>query len=177
MKIILFNDNGQLRSGWRAATFLLSFVLLSFFFIFGAMGVLALLPMGSTAASYLPLIIPFGISSAIAIILGWLYGRLFETLPFQSLGISLRGRWLGHFAIGCVVGAVAFVSAVIVTVMSGGMSFAVNRESGTYAITTTLLVTLVIFFVGAVSEETLFRGYLFQTLAREQLVPVAIAVT
>ncbi|MEO6655269.1 MAG: hypothetical protein ABIO36_04240, partial [Pyrinomonadaceae bacterium] len=164
MNYILFDNSNKLRSGWRAAIFLVSFLLLSFFFIFGAMGALALLPLGSTTVSYLPLIIPFGISSAIAIILGWLYGRLFEKLPFLALGICMRGSWLGHFAIGCVVGAVAFVSAVIVAVTSGGMSLAINHESATSAMSMTLLVTLVIFFVGAVSEETLFRGYLFQTL-------------
>src|SRR5213080_3974626 len=102
MKYIFLNEAGKVRSGWRAAAFLLTFLLLAFLFILGALTVLSLLPMGPTAGSYLPLVIPFGISSVIAIVLGWLYGKLFEELPFRALGCSFRGNWLGHFAIGCL---------------------------------------------------------------------------
>ena len=66
MNGLLFDKDGRLRSGWRATVFLLTFVFLSFFFIFGAMAVLAQLPIGPSAGSYLPLIIPFSISAAIA---------------------------------------------------------------------------------------------------------------
>ena len=173
----LFSIQNKIRSGWRALIFLLSFLFLSFFFIFGALTVLAQLPIGPSAGSYLPLVIPFSISAAIAIALGGLYGKLFEGLPFRALGCSFRGNWFGHFAAGCVVGAVALVSAIIVAVMSGGMSLAVNRESIPGSITTTLITTFVIFAVGAASEETLFRGYLLQTFARSKMIPAGIGLT
>ena len=177
MKYIFFNDSGLIRSGWRAAAFLVSFALLATVLIVGAVAVLLMLPIGPTPGSYLPIVIPFAISAVVAIILGWLYGKLFEGMPFRALGCSFRGGWLGHFALGCLVGAVALASAILVAVMSGGMSLAVNRDSAGSAISTTLLTTFVIFFVGALSEETLFRGYLLQTFTRSKLIPTGIVLT
>ncbi len=133
--------------------------------------------MGKTAASYIPLVLPFAISSILAIVLGWVYGKLFESLPFRVLGISFTGSWLKNLAIGCVIGAVALGSAVIIAVMSGGMSLTLNRISPTSAITTTLLTTLLIFIVGALSEETLFRGYLLQTLVRSRQIYIGFGIT
>src|SRR5258708_2477268 len=117
MKFLFLNEAGKVRSGWRAAAFLLTFLFLAVLFIFAEMTVLLLPPMGPSAGSCLPLVIPFGISSPIEIVLGWLYGKLFEELPFRALGCSFRGNWLGHFSIGCLVGAVALASAIIVAVM------------------------------------------------------------
>lgn len=177
MQFIFLNELGKLRSGWRAGIFLASFLGLAFFLILGAMALLTMLPIGPTAGSYLPLVIPFGISAALAILLGGLYSRLFEGLPFRALGVSFRGGWLAHFTLGCLVGGVALTSAIIVAVMSGGMTLAVNRDSAGSAISTTLLTTFIIFFVGALSEETLFRGYLLQTFTRSKLIPTGILLT
>lgn len=145
--------------------------------IFAALKVLEALPIGLSAASYLPITIPFAISTVVAVILGWLFGKFFEKVPFAALGCSFRGKWLWNFAIGCVVGGAAFISAVIVALMTGGLSLAINRESSGKAIAATLGVTLLIFGVGAASEETLFRGYLLQTFVRSGLVPVGVALT
>ena len=177
MNNILFNDHDQIRSGWRATIFLVTFIFLSIVFVFGALGALTLLPVGPSAGSYLPLVIPFAISSAIAIGLGGLYGKLFEKLPFRTLGISFRGNWFGNLAMGCLIGSVTFVCAILVAVMSGGMSITVNRESTVSAISSTLLTTFVIFFVGALSEETLFRGYFLQTLLRSKQLVLGVGMT
>ena len=177
MRNLFFNDQGQIRSGWRAVTFLCTFLFLSFFFILGSITLIAQLPMGETVTSYIPLILPFAISAMLAIVLGWLYGKLFESLPFRVLGISFSGSWLKNLAVGCLIGAVAIGSAVIVAVMSGGMSLTLNRVSPTSSIATTLLTTLLIFIVGALSEETLFRGYLLQTFVRSKHIWVAFGFT
>lgn len=126
---------------------------------------------------YLPLLIPFTISSAIAILLGWLFGKLFEDLPFRALGISLRDSWLKNLLLGLALGGIAIGSAVLIAVMSGGMSLSINHDSSGSAIATTLAVTLIIFVVGAVSEEVLFRGYLLQTFARSNLVVFGVGFT
>ena len=138
---------------------------------------LSLWPEELAGGRYLPLVIPFGISAALAIFLGWLYGKLFEALPFRALGCSFRGNWFGHFAVGCLVGALALTSAIILAAMAGGLSLTVNHESATSAISTTLLTTIPIFAVGALSEETLFRGYLLQTFTRSKLAAVGIGGT
>jgi membrane protease YdiL (CAAX protease family) len=177
MRSLFFNDNGRIRSGWRATVFLVSFVFLSVFFIFGSIVVLAQLPFGQSASGFLPLVVPFGISTVIAVLLGWLCGKYFEGLPFFALGITLRRGWLKHLAIGSLVGAVTLISTILIAIMSGGMSLAVNHESIPENITTGLISTFVIFAVGAASEETLFRGYALQTLFRAKLTPIGIGLT
>lgn len=177
MKTIFFDNTSRLRSAWRALALFVAFFLISAPLIFASVRLLEALPVGLSATSSLPLIIPFAISTAVAVILGWLFGRFFEDLPFSALGASPRGKWLRNLGVGCLVGAGAFLSAVIVAIMSGGLSLALNRESGGTAIAATLGITLLIFGVGAASEETLFRGYLLQTFVRSGLVPVGVVVT
>ena len=177
MLTLFINERGRLRSGWRAVIFLFTFLFLSFILILGAMGGTSLLVNGGSATGYLPLILPFAISAAIALLLGWLFGKIFEGLPYRALGLALTGSSLKNLLVGCGVGSVALVSAIIVAVMSGAMSITVNRSSSTSAITSTLLTTLLIFAVGALSEETLFRGYLLQTFSRAKLIWLGGAFT
>ena len=177
MNNLFLNEHGRIRSGWRAAAFLVSFVFISFFLIFASVTILSQMQFGESATGYLPLIVPFAISTVIAVILGWLFGRLLEGLPFRAIGIAFTNGWFRNLGAGCLIGAVALGSAIIIAVMSGGMSLATNRESSSSAITTTLLTTLLIFAIGAASEETLFRGYLLQTLSRAKIAWVGIAVT
>ena len=177
MNSLIFNEFGRLRSGWRASIFLFSFLVLSIFLILGAVTVLKLLPLGPSAASFLPLVVPFAIAAGIAIFWGWIYGKIFEDLPFYALGISFRNGWVTNLAIGCVIGAVTFVCSVIIAVMGGGMTVEFNRLSTGSAITATLLSTFVIFFAGAISEEALFRGYFLQTLTRSKQVVLGVGMT
>ena len=177
MNKLFLNESGRLRSGWRAAFFLIVFLFLSAIAIFGSLAVIAQFPFGQGTGGFLPLIIPFSISTVAAILLGWLFGRKLDGVPFRALGCSFSKGWLKNLAVGCVVGAVAFGSAVIVAVMSGGMSLTINHTSSTSAIAMTLLATLAIFVVGAASEETLFRGYLLQTFTREKAVIIGVLFT
>ena len=174
---LLFNEIGRLRSGWRATIFLLSFLLLAYILILFSLAILALVPIGTSAGSFLPVMIPFAISSAVAIFFGWLYGKLFEDLPFRALGCAFAGKWLRNFAAGSIVGAVTLAAAVMVAVVFRGMSVVVNRDSPGSAITSTLTTTILIFAVGAMSEETLFRGYLLQTFSRAKAAWIGVALT
>ena len=177
LTILFINEYGRLRSGWRATIFLISFLVISAVFIFASITVLSQLEFGESTTSYLPLIVPFAISALIAILLGWLFGKVFEGLPFRAIGIAFTSGWLKNLAAGCAVGAVALTSSIIIAVMSGGMSLTLNRVSSSSAITSSLISTLLIFAVGAASEETLFRGYLLQTFSRAKLVWFGIAFT
>ena len=177
MRYIFFNENGRLRSGWRASVFLITYLLIAGAFIFAATLLLAGLPIGPSVGSYLPITIPFAISSLIAIVLGWIYGRFIEGLPFCALGFSFRAKWLSHFAAGIMMGAFALGSAVMVAAMGGGLKLKFNHDSSWPAIQSTLWITLIVFLIGAISEETLFRGYLLQTLTRSHQIIAGIAVT
>lgn len=177
MNTLFYGPDGKLRSGWRAVIFLLVFGFPAYFFIAASLVLMSLLPVGTSSTGYLPLILPFAISTVIAVLAGWLCGKYLESLPFSALGASLAGRWFRNLIAGLMMGAVAFASAVIIAVMSGSLTLAFNRESASVAIASTLLSTLVILAVGAASEETLFRGYLLQTFVRSKIAWVGIAVT
>ncbi|MFZ1702412.1 MAG: type II CAAX endopeptidase family protein [Pyrinomonadaceae bacterium] len=177
MRSLFIDESGILRSGWRAAAFLVIFLFVSALMILGALAVIAQFPFGEGKGGFLPLIIPFALSAAIAIILGWLFGKKIDGVPFSALGCSFEKGWLKNLAFGSAVGAVAFGSAVLIAIMSGGMSLALNRASATSAIASTLATTLVIFAVGAASEETLFRGYLLQTFGRSNVIWIGVLFT
>lgn len=174
---IFFGNDGKVRSGWRAAAFLFAFFLVASVLIVISINAIALLPLGESATSQLPVIIPFTVSTVVALVVGWLCAKFLEKLPFSSLGASFAKGWLAHLASGLAVGAVTFLVAIIVVVASGSMSFSFNAASTGQAIAATLASTFVIFTVGAASEEALFRGYLLQTFDRSDLKWFGVAMT
>jgi membrane protease YdiL (CAAX protease family) len=174
---IFFNRFGRLRSGWRFLIFLLSFGILSAFFATGAIAILSRLPVGLTEDSLLALFVPFTIFAALSIFLGWLYGKLFEDLPFRALGFWFTKNWLKDLFLGFVFGAASLGFAALLAAGFGGLSFQFNQTAGSSAIFLTLGVSLSIFIVGAVFEEALFRGYLLQTLSRAKLFWLGLIIT
>ena len=70
-----------------------------------SINVIALLPLGESASGQLPIIIPFAVSTVVALVLGWLCGKFFENQSYQSLGASFTNGWLAHLAVGLAVGA------------------------------------------------------------------------
>lgn len=166
---IFLNEAGRLRSGWRFTMFLCAFFLLSTIFVVGAVAILANLPIGFSQESLLAFVVPFAISSVISIFLGWLFGKIFEDLPFRALGCWFNNNWLKDLILGLIIGAISLGIAVLIAFAFGGMKFEMNQTAGVSAIFLTLGVTLLIFIFGAISEEVLFRGYLLQTLSRSNL--------
>lgn len=177
MNSLFINESGRLRSGWRAAFFLLVFLFISAIAIFASLAVIAQFPFGQGMAGFLPLIVPFAISTVFSILLGWLFGKRLDGVSFSALGCSFSGGWIKSVLLGCVVGALAFGTALIIAIASGSMSLAVNVTSSASSISMTLLTTFAILAVGAASEETLFRGYVLQTFTREKSVIIGVAFT
>jgi membrane protease YdiL (CAAX protease family) len=177
MKTIFFGDDGRIRSGWRALIFLITFGLLAFAAILASTILLSQIPFGESAAGYLPLLVPFSLSAVVAIVLGWFFGKLFEQLPYSALGLSFSSRSALDLVFGFVIGGIALASAVLIAVMGGGMSLAINHDSAASAVATSLWTTFVIFAIGALSEESLFRGYLLQTFVRSRVSVVGVVFT
>ncbi len=169
LKSVFFNEFGRLRSGLRFLVFLISYFLVSSILLMTILTALSLLPIGSNQTSLLYFIFPFAIFSAVAIFFGWLYGKVFEDLPFRALGCWLTKNWFRDLMLGLLIGAVSMFLAALIPFVSGGMNFHFNDSASASAILLTLSVTLFIFIVAGISEETLFRGYLLQTMTRGQL--------
>jgi len=176
-KSIFFNQFGRVKSGWRFCVFLLSYFVLTVIFGLGSIALLSNLPIGFTPESLLALVVPFSIFAAIAISLGWFYGKIFEDLPFRALGCWFTKNWFKDLVFGLIIGAVSIGLAALIAAIFGSLTFQVNDSSGTSAILLTLAVTLLIFTIAAITEETLFRGYLLQTLGRAKLFYVGAILT
>lgn len=174
---IFLNENGRLRSGLRFIFFLFSFLLISSFLILVATSVAMALPIGFTPSSLEGFALQFSVSFAVAVFFGWLYGKIFEDLPFRALGLWFTKNWLKDLIIGSLLGIFSITIAVFIAVAAGGLSFKYNDSAGSSAMLLTLLVSLIIFILGAAFEEAFFRGYLLQTLSRSGLAWMAIALT
>ena len=176
IETVFFNETGILRSGWRCAFFVLAFIFLTALLNVGATLILGNLPIGFYDTSVLFYLTGSGVSLFVAVLLGWLCGRFFEHLPFRALGVSPINNWWKHLLIGLLIGAVSLAFAVVIPLLSGNVSITFN-PAGSSAIWLTLIVSFVIFAVAAAFEESLFRGYLFQTLTREKMAWTAIVLT
>ncbi len=174
---IFINRFGRLRSGWRFAAFILAVFFLSGVFggIFGA--ILYYLPIGFSPDSLLGFLVPQTILLILTIFLGWLCGKFLEDLPFRALGAWFTRRWLKDFVCGLLIGAASISFAALILVVVGATTFRFNRDAGQSAILLTLVISFVIFTVAAAAEETLFRGYIFQTFTRAKLVLFAVVLT
>ena len=174
---IFTNKFGRLRSGWRLAVFLLAYISLAVFFAETVNSILLRLQIGYSEDSLLGFFVPVFIFAAFSIFIGWLCGKFLEDLPFRALGVWLTKNWLKDFCLGVIFGAGSIILAAIVAVIFGGLNLNFNQTHGSSAIWLTLGSSLFIFAVGAISEEALFRGYMFQTLSRANLAWLAIAIT
>ncbi len=177
LKVIFFNDYGRLRSGVRFAFFLISYFFTAYFILIGTLAFLSTMPIGLSQTGLLAFILPFSIFSSVAIFFGWFYGKLFEDLPFRALGCWFTTFWFKDLVLGLVIGAVSIGVAVLIPYIFGGLHFSLNQSAGTTPILLTLSVTLLIFIVAAISEETLFRGYMLQTMLRAKLFWVGTILT
>ena len=174
---IFHYESGRIKSGWRFSFFLIAFIFLSAFLVLITFETLANLPIGFSENSLLRMIAQFTITTFAAVSLGWLFGRFFEDLPFRALGASLTKNWLKDLVFGLIIGAISIAIAALVAFAFGGMRFEINRSSGSTAILLTLGITLIIFVAGAIAEETLFRGYLLQTMTRARLAWLGVLLT
>lgn len=174
---IFFNEHGRLRSGWRVSFFLLSFAIFVISLSAGFVALLSALPAGAGQNSLLTMIGSFVIFAFSAVFLGWFCGKTFEGLPFRALGIWRTKNWLKNLFLGLLVGAGSILLAALIPFAAGAISFQANSSAGYSPLLLTLGVTLVIFTAGSVAEETLFRGYMLQTLARAGLLSFGMLIT
>jgi membrane protease YdiL (CAAX protease family) len=174
---IFFNKHGRLRSGFRFTVFLVSYIALASFLSYAFILLLSGLPVGAGQNSLVTMVGTFSIFSLTGIFLGWFYGRSLEGVPFRALGIWITKNWFINLAAGLLVGAASIGLAALIPFASGSLSFEANRTAGSSAVLLTLSVTLLLFIVGAVSEEIVFRGYLLQTMTRSKLFLVGAFLT
>ena len=174
---IFFNEAGRVRSGWRFALFLLSFIFFGTLLGGAVVAFFSATGIEFSSGSLRYILINSSISLVLTLALGWFWGKSLEDLPFRALGAWFSKNWFKDLLWGLIFGALALALACGIAVVFGGLSFEFNRSYGTAAILLTLGVAALVFAVAAAFEEALFRGYILQTFARARLAWLAILLT
>jgi membrane protease YdiL (CAAX protease family) len=170
----IFRDGeGGLRSGWRFVIFALLFFSLAA--LIGGAADVVVSRIGGVSSS-ISLSIFDALILVAALTAGWLCNRVLEGLPFKALGASFDRGWHRRFAAGLAVGALTLGFAVLICLISGGLSFDADQESWG-SIADSLLFALVIFTIAAASEEALARGYPMQTFFHSDMKAFGILFT
>ncbi|HZJ44713.1 MAG TPA: CPBP family intramembrane glutamic endopeptidase [Pyrinomonadaceae bacterium] len=176
---IFTNPVGRLRSGWRAAIFVLGFIAAIILITTILRIAYAVFHNAVPALPYAAAI--EDLISRVALVIaalgvGYLCARFLEALPWRSLGLTLHAGWFRDFLIGSLVGIVSLAIAVLIAVVGGGIRLGLTTSPAA-ALSKSLFGTLIIFVVAALAEEAMFRSYLLQTLTRSKLAWLGILLT
>jgi CAAX protease family protein len=178
MHEIFINHFGRLRSGWRLLIFSAAFIALSVIWAIG----LRLAFEITNAKAWLPhpdfvleTIFRTGLL-LLALGLGFLCAQVLEDLPWRSLGLTFHKGWFRDLLIGCAIGFASLFVAVAVAMAGKGLRFSFN-DAGLLLVVRSMIGSAALFFVGALAEEAMFRGYALQTLTRAKLAWLGVLLT
>jgi membrane protease YdiL (CAAX protease family) len=175
LRELFINAEGELRSGWRALLFVVSFLIL-LLLLKGSIAVLglvvppigrALVPPtadeGPSSHAIIYFLLDYSSSLAAAVIATAVCARLLEHRTLASAGYKLHPRWLRDFALGFVLGIVTLGVAIAIEYESGAATFHLRWPGIANALAGFALV-FVMFTLAAAFEELFFRGFSFQAL-------------
>lgn len=149
-KSVLFNANSKLRNGWWIALFVAL--------------IIATQPLYRWITSALrelqtpELLVEFT-SPALILIITFLCARLYKQ-SMQAVGLGLDRRWLTQFVWGIALGGLWLLAVALPLWLIDGVNFHLNPEASITIIATGFYS----FFIGALLEELLHRGFIFQRL-------------
>ena len=153
MRKFIFNPEGELRSGWKAVGFVLIFLIAAK----GLMVLSRLLPAFGALARKGGVWTPALLGGLVSVLCVVLEGR--HPLDF---GLRFDRRWLMEFLLG-TAGGVLLLGAVALAIRPSGAFHWVRNP----AMDLPKLALWAGLYLGvAFNEEILFRGYLFQRLAK-----------
>ena len=172
---VFFDTNGIIRSGWRSLFFLVFYGLVTVVSQ-GLLIVATAYLMKETSDQRLLGLAGLFVSTILAGASAWGCGWLFEKLPFAAFGASFSKGWLKHLFIGCVLGILAIMTAILPAFFDGSLRFSVSTEPAS-VVAYQIGLSFVFFAFGAAFEEALFRGYILQTFARSGYAWLSIVLT
>jgi uncharacterized protein len=154
MRIFFQGPEGSLHDGWRALLFTLGAGAAS-----GLATTLRLaLPWPEALGSWLP---AAGFTFLGVLALTWVALQM-ERLPLAAVGLDLDRRWGREFLAGVLAGTACILVIAAGVQLATGCTWARDVRTGPGRLAAGAWLYLSV----AASEELLFRGYLFQRLAR-----------
>ncbi len=172
MSHIFFNTDGKLRSIWR---FLLFFSL--FWFLAIPIQTFLINIINSSNRNKPILILMQSLFFlGLALALGWFLGKILENQSFRALGLYFDVECLKEISLGILLGGISLSFAVLTSIIFGNMRFTLN-ENLNASLVQSAGINLIVFLIAAASEESLFRGYMLQTLVRSNLCLAGTLIT
>jgi hypothetical protein len=186
---VFFNDEGEIRSGWRVLVFFICFSIAATL-LYGCASVLVILFPSlvfliegvSPAAEHLSLreLIALSLGLLInltaAIAASWVCARLLERRSLASVGYKLHRGWLRDFSLGSILGAFSLGAAVAMATATGAVRFEINT-SRSVTVAEGLMISFFFFLLAGAFEEVAFRGFAFQALVHNTGAAAAILIT
>lgn len=173
LRFNLFTDDaGRLRSGWRFLIFVVLWLLVSGVLAVGIYSLRVFASVEQRAAARALLVGGYGFAAqsllllVAAVVVGWWCARALEDFSVRSLGWALHCGWARDILLGVLVGAASLLLAAGMIFLTGGYRIAFDASASLSNIFRTLIISTIIFALGAAAEEALFRGYGLQTLLR-----------
>lgn len=172
---VFTNAEGELRSGWRVAVFVMLFIVAGVLIrtlgatleiLFPSLSTVLTAPdLGKPATSME--LFSFTIDRAIillAVVVATIMSvRMLERRSLASVGYKLHPGWRRDFALGCLLGLATLALAVAVEVSAGAAELGSGKQASS-AVAGHIAIIITGFLISASSEELLFRGFAFQAL-------------
>jgi membrane protease YdiL (CAAX protease family) len=181
------NQEGELRSGWRAAAFFACWGILDLLILgFGGLAavffpsVRSIIQSSGAAESPARALLGFGLDSAAnlcsAVIATYVCAKALEHRTFGSVGLKLHTGWRRLFVLGSILGAGTLALAIAAEAGAGSAAFGPQPHSAVQLLSNFFGV-FVVFVMAAAFEELLFRGFAFQALVHNAGPAAAIVIT
>jgi len=153
-KQIFINRHAELRAGWRTALFVAILTGIAY-------GAGATFRFFELTGMYIGAWI--GLVAALAA--SYVMTRFVNRKPFGAIGLAIMPTTLRDFGLGTLLGFLAMGMIALVLLAIGGLQISPrDLDAGTAA--WIVLSSVFLFSIGALTEEVLFRGYVFQTLVQ-----------
>ena len=164
IRTVFLTRHGDIRSGWKIMMFLIGTAFLT-------SGLVALAERFAPGNDMLNA----ALLLASVLIVSWVMVRFVNHKPLAAIGLWFHPRALRELGMGMLVGFLMMSGIFIVLLATGYVHVEwLGRSVG--QIFYTLAYALVFFSIAAASEEVLFRGYLYQTMAQGITVLPAILI-
>lgn len=150
LRVAVFNPHQKVRSGWW---------ILLFIGLIVATQPLYRLITGQLRASNVPELIVELVSPLMILLVTYLCARLYKQ-RMKDVGLSGNWQWWRQALTGTALGGVWLLAVAAPLWLMGGVSFSINPNASLNI----LLVGLHGFILGALLEEVLHRGFIFQRL-------------
>ena len=187
LRNLFSNDEGEIRSGWRAFSFYLLFVIILLMLNSLAAAVAQVPAIGielsppqptrpATGRDMLVMGIIWTLQLVSAIIASAICVRALERRSFASIGFKLHRGWVRDFLYGSLAGGATLALAVAIAAATGAMQIG-QQETDPARLAIGFLSLSITLFIAAAFEELILRGFPFQALVHNIGPVMTVAIT